>query len=244
VNRRLVAVALLAVTPLTVAAADPRGDAVRCKGVAGGGHPPDLVGALGWLGEEGSSAVWRLSFDRPLVVPDPEEPAFRVDILVRDPTIPALSFDDYRHVNRIVRFDATEKNAPLTLLFLPEGGSAPFNPPILAGRTLTIQVPGRLLLGEDRFGKVDLTRLRWSVVVRDGGRCDLLGNGIPSHRMATVPPPTSSPTGRPLPSATPVPSASNGPVVAVAVAAVGVASLALALLTFFAIRRRAIRRRR
>jgi len=240
VNRRFVAVALLAVAPLTMAAADPRGDAVRCKGVAGPGHPPDLVRALGWLGEEGSSAVWRLSFDRPLLVPDPEAPAFRVDILVHDPTIPALSFDDYRHVNRIVRFDATGRNAPLTLLFLPEGGSAPFNPPIVDGRTLTIQVPGRLLLGEDRFGKVDLTRLRWSVVVRDGGRCDLLGNGIPSLRMATVPSPTSSPAGSPLPSAAPAPSASKAAVVAVAVAALA----ALALLAIFAIRRRAIRRRR
>ena len=233
-NRRFVAVALLAVAPLTIAAADPRGDAVRCKGVTGGGDPPDLVGAVGWLGEEGSSAVWRLSFGRPLVVPDPQEPAFRVDILVHDPTIPALSFDDYRHVNRIVRFDATGKTAPLALLFLPEGGSAPFNPPIVDGRTLTIQVPGRLLLGEDRFGQVDLTRLRWSVVVRDGGRCDLLGNGIPSLRMATVPPPTSSPTGRAVPSATPAPSASS--VNGVAVAAI--AAAALAALALVAIRRR------
>ena len=162
VNRRSVAVALLAVAPLMIAAADPRSDAVGCTGVTGGGHPPDLVRAIGWLGEEGSSAVWRLSFARPLAVPDLVEPAFRVDILVHDPTIPALSFDDYRHVNRIVRFDATAKDAPLALLFLPEGGSAPFNPPIVDGRALTIQVPGRLLLGEDQFGKVDLTRLRWS----------------------------------------------------------------------------------
>ena len=233
-NRRLVAVALLALAPLTVAAADPRGDSVRCKGVAGAGHPPDLVGALGWLGEEGSSAVWRLSFARPLVVPDPQEPAFRVDILVRDPTIPALSFDDYRHVNRIVRFDATSRNASVWILFLPEGGSAPFNPPIVQGRTLTIQVPGRLLLGEDQFGDVHLMRLRWSVVVRDGGRCDLLGNGVPSLRMAPVPPPTSSPTASAVPSVTPAESASNGAVVGVAAMAVA----ALAVLTLFAIRRR------
>jgi hypothetical protein len=234
VNRRFVAVALVAVAPLMIAAADPRADAVRCTGVAGGGHPPDLVGAVGWLGEEGSSAVWRLSFARPLTVPDPEEPAFRVDILVHDPTIPALSFDDYRRVNRIVRFDATAKDAPLTLLFLPEGGSAPFNPPIVDGRTLTIQVPGRLLLGEDRFGEVDLTRLRWSVVVRDGGRCDLLGDGIPTLRMATVPPPTSSPNGSGVPSATPAPSGSG--VAVVGIAAIVVA--ALALVSLVAIRRR------
>jgi len=234
VSRRIAALALILLLPLTLAFADPQGDAVRCKGVRGPGHPPDLVRALGWLGEEGSSAIWQLSFDRPLVVPDPEEPAFRIDVLVRDPRIPTMSLGDYRRVNRIVRFDATARNARLTLLFLPEGGSAFFNPPILEGRSITIEVPGRLLLGEDQFGKVDLTRLRWSVVVRDGGRCDLLGNGIPSHRMATVPPPASSPTASAVPSTMPAPSASSAPVVGV----VAVAVAGLAILSFFALRRR------
>ena len=233
-SRRIAALALILLLPLTLAFADPRGDAVRCKGVSGPGHPPDLVRALGWLGEEGSSAVWQLSFDRPLVVPDPDEPAFRIDVLVRDPRIPTMSLGDYRRVNRIVRFDATARNARLTLLFLPEGGSAFFNPPILEGRSITIEVPGRLLLGEDQFGKVDLTRLRWSVVVRDGGRCDLLGNGIPSHRMATVPPPTSSPTASAVPSTMPAPLASSAPVVGV----VAIAVAGLAILSFLALRRR------
>ena len=145
-SRRIAALALILLLPLTLAFADPRGDAVRCKGVRGPGHPPDLVRALGWLGEEGSSAVWQLSFDRPLVVPDPEEPAFRIDVLVRDPRIPTMSVGDYRRVNRIVRFDATARNARLTLLFLPEGGSAFFNPPILEGRSITIEVPGNASL--------------------------------------------------------------------------------------------------
>jgi hypothetical protein len=233
VSRRIAALALILLLPLTLTFADPRGDAVRCKGVSGPGHPPDLVRALGWLGEEGSSAVWQLSFDRPLVIPDPEGPAFRIDVLVRDPRIPTMSLGDYQRVNRIVRFDATARNARLTLLFLPEGGSAFFNPPIVQGRTLTIQVPGRLLLGEDQFGKVDLTRLRWSVVVRDGGRCDLLGKGIPSQRMANVPPPTSSRAASAVPSTTPAPSASSTPVVAIA--AVAVAALVVSL---FVLRRR------
>ena len=103
-----------------IAAADPRGDAVGCTGVTGAAIRPISSRAIGWLGEEGSSAVWRLSFARPPAVPDPEEPAFRVDILVHDPTIPALSFDDYRHVNRIVRFDATAKDAPLALCSCPK----------------------------------------------------------------------------------------------------------------------------
>jgi len=234
VSRRIAALALIVLLPLTLAAADPRGDAVRCKGERGPGHPPDLVRALGWLGEEGSSAVWQLSFRRPLVVPDPQEPSFRVDVLVRDPRIPTVSLGDYRRVNRIVRFDATARKARLTLLFLPEGGSAFFNPPILEGRTLTIQVPGRLLLGEDQFGRVDLTGLRWSVVVRDGGRCDLLRNGIPSYRMATIAPSTSSPTASAVPSTASAPSASGKPVLGVAAIAV----VALAVVSLFAIRRR------
>ncbi len=105
---------------------------------------------------------------------------------------------------------------------------------MVQGRTLTIQVPGRLLLGEDQFGDVDLMKLRWSVVVRDGGRCDLLGNGVPSLRMAAVAPPTSSPTASAVPSTTPAPSASSSPVVGVAAIAVA----ALAVLTLFALRRR------
>ena len=233
-SRRIAALALIVLLPLTLAVADPRGDAVRCKGVRGPGDPPDLVRALGWLGEEGSSAVWQLSFDRPLVIPDPEEPAFRIDVLVRDPRIPTVSIGDYRRVNRIVRFDATARNARLTLLFLPEGGSAFFNPPTLEGRNITIQAPGRLLLGEDQFGKVDLTRLRWSIVVRDGGRCDLLGNGVPSYRMAAVAPSTSSPTASAGPSTTPAPSASTTLVVGVA----GIAVAALAVMTLYALRRR------
>jgi hypothetical protein len=126
-----------------------------------------------------------------------------VDILVHDPTILALSFDDYRLVNRIVRFDATAKDAPARALVPARRRiGAVQHPPIVDGRTLTIQVPGRLLLGEDQYGKVDLTRLRWSVVVRDGGRCDLLGDGVPALRMAAAPPPTSSPTASGVPSET------------------------------------------
>jgi hypothetical protein len=234
VNRRIAAVVLMVLLPLALAAADPRGDAVACLETHGAGDPPDLIQVMGWLGEEGSTAVWRLTFSRPLQVPDPVDPPFRVDIVVRDPHVPTVSFGDYRRLNRIVRFDAWARNAPVELLFVPEGGHTAFNAPVVDGNTLTIQMPGRSLLGTDLFGRVDLKRLRWSVVVRDGGRCDLLGNGIPSMRMATAPPPTSSPTGSALPSATPASSASN--VAVVAVAAIAVA--ALALLSLVAIRRR------
>jgi MYXO-CTERM domain-containing protein len=234
VSRRIAALALIVLLPLTLAAADPRGDAVPCLRAHGGGNPPDLVAAVGRASEEGSSATWRLIFAHPLRVPDPTDPPFRVDVVIRDPKVPAVSFGDYRDFNRIVRFDATDGNAHLELLFIAEGGHTLFDPPVIDGDTMTIRMPGRLLLGADEFGRAAMQRLRWSVVVRDGGRCDLLGNGIPSYRMATVAPPTSSPTASAVPSTTPAPSASNTPVVGVAAIAVA----GLAVLTLFALRRR------
>lgn len=233
-TRRVAAIALALLAPLALAAADPRGDAVPCLGAHGGGNPPDLVAAVGRASEEGSSATWRLTFAHPLRVPDPTDPPFRVDVVIRDPKVPAVSFGDYRDFNRIVRFDATGGNARLELLFIAEGGHTLFDPPVIEGDTMTIRMPGRLLLGADEFGRAAMQRLRWTVVVRDGGRCDLLGNGVPSLRMATVAPPTSSPTASAVPSTTPAPSASSTPVVGVAAIAVA----GLAGLTLFALRRR------
>jgi hypothetical protein len=98
----------------------------------------------------------------------------------------------------------------------------------------TFDTSGRFISIQDRFGNVDLTRMRWSVVVRDGGRCDLLGDGVPALRMAAAPPPTSAPTGSGVPSETPASPGSRVAIVAVAVIAVA----ALALLSLMAIRRR------
>jgi hypothetical protein len=193
VIRRRAAIAFCLFLPLTLAAADPPGDTVACRGAHGGGQPPDLIEAAGWLGEEGSTAVWRLSFSAPLRVPDPRDPPFRVDIVVRDPRVPSVSVGSYRRFNRLVRWDASAVSAGVELLFVPEGGHTLFDPPAIEGDTMTVQMPGRLLLGTDLFGRVDLRRLRWSVVVRDGGRCDLLGDGSPSLRLAPGPPMFSSP---------------------------------------------------
>jgi hypothetical protein len=197
VIRRIVAAAIVLLSPLLLAAADPPGDTGACRGHGTApGTVPDLVSAEGWIGEEGTSAVWRLRFDAPLQVPDPQMPAFRIDILVRDPTIPSVSFAyrglHYRDLNRIIRFDATSEEQPLELLFIPEGGAAPFDPPAIDGDTLTLQVPGRLLLGEvgDDLGKVDLTEMRWTVVVRDMDACDFLAgdDGRPSRPLEATPP--------------------------------------------------------
>jgi hypothetical protein len=188
VSRRVTAVAICALLPLAMGAADPRRDAVACLGTHRSGSPPDLIEADGWLGEEGSTAVWRMTFAEPLQVPDPVDPPFRVDIVIRDPRVPTVSLGNYERFNRLVRFDATGADARVQLLFVPEGGHTLFDPPVIEGDTLTIQMPGRLLLGTDLFGRVDLQRLRWTVVVRDGGRCDLLGGGPPSLRLARTPP--------------------------------------------------------
>jgi hypothetical protein len=195
VTRRVVAAVICLLQPLALAAADDRGDAVACRGARGPGHPPDLVGADGWVGEEGSTAVWRMAFAEPLEIP---ETPFRVDVVVRDPRVPTISLGNYRRFNRIVRWDASSPGTPVELLFFPEGGHTLFDPPQIQGDTMTIQMPGRLLLGTDRFGRVDLGRLRWTVVVRDGGRCDMLGNGRTSLRLSPQPPPSASaPTDQP-----------------------------------------------
>ncbi len=195
--RRVVAAAIVFSSPLLLAAADAPGDTGACRGYGTApGTVPDLLSAEGWIGEQGTSAVWRLRFAAPLEVPDPQMPAFRIDILVRDPTIPTVSFAyrglHYRDLNRIIRFDATSREQPLQLLFIPEGGAAPFDPPVIDGGTLTLQVPGRLLLGEvgDDLGKVDLTEMRWTVVVRDMDACDFLAgdDGRPSRPLETTPP--------------------------------------------------------
>jgi hypothetical protein len=197
VIRRIVAVVIVLLSPLLLAAGDPPGDTGACRSRGTGtGAVPDLVSADGWIGEQGTSAVWRLRFAGSLPVPDPQMPAFRIDILVRDPTIPTVSFAyrglHYRDLNRIIRFDATSTEQPLALLFIPEGGSAPFDPPVIEGDTLTLQVPGRLLLGEvgDDLGKVDLTEMRWTVVIRDTDACDFLAgdDGRPSRPLEATPP--------------------------------------------------------
>jgi hypothetical protein len=196
--RRVVAVVLCALVPLTLAAADPIGDQVACLGARGPGDPPDMVDAAGWLGEEGSTAVWQLTFVEPLEVPDPTEPPFRVDIVIRDPKVPTVTFGNYRRFNRLVRFDASGRGSRVELLFVPEGGHTIFDPPTIESDTMTIEIPGRLLLGTDLFGRVDLQRLRWTAVIRDGGRCDVLGNGRTSLRLSPQPPPSpSAPTDQP-----------------------------------------------
>jgi hypothetical protein len=175
--------ALLAIVPLVIAASDPQGDVGGCTGGSGSGAP-DLVEARGEIVEMGTSARWELTFAEPLTVPDPVGHPYRVDIAIRDPAAPALSFAYYRNVNRLVRVDATIAH-PTEIYLLPEHATNVFNPPSVAGRTMVIQVPGRTLSAdEEQTGtSPGLESLRWTVIVRDGHGCDFLGNGRPNERF-------------------------------------------------------------
>ena len=113
---------------------------------------------------------------------------FRVDIAIRDPKAPALSFAFYRKVNRLVRVDATVAH-PTEIYLLPEHATNVFNPPAIAGPTMVIQVPGRTLTAdEEQTGtSPGLESLRWTVIVRDGRACDFLGEGRTTERLVPEP---------------------------------------------------------
>jgi hypothetical protein len=179
--------ALLALVPLLIAASDPAGDVAGCTGGAASGAP-DLVDVRGDIVELGTSARWVLMFAEPLVVPDAEGRPFRVDVAIRDPDVRAQSFAYYRDVNRLVRVDATIDH-PTEIYLLPERGTNVFNPPLIEGSSMTIQVPGRTLSDdEDLTGtSPGLESLRWTVIVRDGRACDFLGDGRPTERFVTQP---------------------------------------------------------
>ena len=190
--------ALIGIVPFLVAASDPSGDVAGCRGTAGGGAP-DLIGARGEIVELGTSARWTLTFAEPLVVPDADGHPFRVDVAIQDPDVPPVSFAYYEGVNRLVRVDATIEHAT-EIYLLPEHGTNVFNPPMIEGATMTIQVPGRTLSAdEDLTGtSPGLEALRWTAIVRDGRACDFLGDGRPTERLVTVAEGASSPEPVPV----------------------------------------------
>jgi hypothetical protein len=188
--------ALLAIVPLLMAASDPSGDVAGCRGGSASGAP-DLVEARGEILELGTSARWTLTFAEPLVVPDPAGHPFRIDIAIRDPEVPPVSFAYYVGVNRLVRVDATVEH--LTEIYLlPERGTNVFNRPTIRGATMTIQVPGRTISAdEDLTGtSPGLEALRWTVIVRDGRSCDFLGDGRLTERLVVRPEPQVAATPR------------------------------------------------
>lgn len=193
--------ALLALLPFLIAASDPEGDVRGCSGGAGSGAP-DLIDVHGEIVELGTSARWKLTFADPLIVPDAVGRPFRVDIAIRDPDVPALSFAYFRNVNRLVRVDATVDRRT-EIYLLPERGTNEFNPPIIEGASMTIQVPGRTLTADEELTGTSpgLDALRWTVIVRDGRACDFLGAGQPTERLVTQPSVSPSSEQEPEPDA-------------------------------------------
>ena len=217
--------------PLVIAARDPHDDVVACGSASLDASAPDLVAIEATAQELETAAVWRLTFARPLVVPDPSAPPMRIDILVRDPMIPGTSVDGQRGVNRVVRWDATSADQPVVIKWVPEHSQVSFNPPVIEGNTLELRVPGRILLGESPNGTESVRRLRWSARVSDGPGCDLVGRR-PTLRLQTAG--TSSPPVAPAPatSSDDAGSTSSAPRVLI----VG-GAIVLGLLAFWGLRR-------
>jgi hypothetical protein len=201
--RRGAALAVLAVLPALLAAADPRGDTGPCVGGSGAGDERiDLVHADGTIVEDGDAIRWRIQFAHALPAPDTERLPLRVDIVIRDPTLPAFSFRYYEDLNRIVRFDDVPQPL-LQIALIPEHGANVFEGATLTGGTLMVEVPGRLLVRDQDLKGLGLRRLRWSVIARDERTCDFLGDGRPTHRLQVAPP-------EPAPSLQPPPTAPGG----------------------------------
>lgn len=209
--RRIAALALVAVLPLLVAAKDPRGDVTTCGGGAPVTDPTiDVVAVDGVAAELGTAGVWRITFAKPIPVPDRSGTPLRIDVLVRDPKIAPVTRGDERGMNRIVRWTDTSTDATEEILWVYERSHTSFNPPQIDGRTVELTVPGRILLGEARNGTEFVRRARWSLVVRDGDACDRVGS-VPVYRLRAEPVTTSPTPSHLVPSAAATPVAAEAP---------------------------------
>jgi hypothetical protein len=235
--RRAAALALVAVVPLLTAARDPKGDVVACgSGAAVTDPTADVIAVEGEAAEVGTAAVWRITFATPIPVPDHDGAPLRIDVLVRDPLIAPVTLGDEHGMNRIVRWDDTGADATENVMWVYERSATAFNPPVIDGRTVTMTVPGRILLGEAENGTENVERARWSVLVRDGDACDRVGD-VPVYRLQeedASPSPTVShliPSRSPSPAATD-PRSPTGWVITV------ILLLALTVVPFILLRRR------
>ena len=217
--------ALLAMVPLLLAARDPRGDVTVCGSNLGASGTPDVVSVRASAQELGTAAVWRIRFADPLRVPDPHAPPMVVDVLVRDPKLPAVTLGDERGLNRVVRWVASSPDRPVVIMWVPEHSQTAFNPPVIEGRTLEIRVPGRILLGESPNGTESVRRLRWSVFVHVGDRCDAVGDRPTLRLLASPSSPRPASTGTSASTAPAPPE--NGDSTRVVIGAIGVALLGL-----------------
>ena len=190
-------VALLA--PLLLAVADPQGDLGPCEaGFPSDGRagPIDIVEARGEVIERGMALRFTIVFADPLPVPDDEGRPLRVDVVLRDPDVPTMSFRYYHELNRIVRFDAVP-DPLLQIVLLPERGANIFVGATALGDTLTMTFPGRLITRDRDLEGLSLERIRWGVIARDDDACDVVGAGRPTLRPVEEAMPTPSPTSSP-----------------------------------------------
>jgi hypothetical protein len=192
---------VLVAAPLLLGAADAPGDLVPCEGagIVDGTAPIDILTAKGTTAEDGLALRFTLTFSEPVPLPDEEGSPLRVDVLLRDPTVPDLSVDYYRAVNRIVRFDAVNARAGLAILLLPERAESPFTSGVeVDGERLTLTLPSRMVMQDPDLAGFDYSGLRWTVVARDEDTCDLLGEAArPVHRVKVLdadPDPAPSPS--------------------------------------------------
>jgi hypothetical protein len=206
-RRRTAWLLTLLLAPLLLGWSDPAHDLGPCSGDSGAveSAPIDMVEAVGTSAEEGEAIRFRIAFARPLPVPDERGKPLRVDVLLRDPSVPALTAGPYLRLNRIVRFDAVAEPG-LFILLLPERSATPFAGGVdVAGATLTLTFPARMVMQDPDLEGFDLRRLRWAVVARDERTCDILGGrSEPTRRLKIVgdrvspvpaPPPGTSPAG-------------------------------------------------
>jgi hypothetical protein len=181
---------LACLVPLVLASADPSRDVGPCGPIGGptgtpGDQRVDIVAARALTVENGTALEFSVTFATPLDVPDDEGSPFRVDVVLRDPDVPAVSFRYYRNVNRIIRYDAVP-DALVQILLLPERGANVFAGAAVHGPTLTLTVPGRLVRRDRDLEGLGLRRLRWTVIARDESDCDVLGDGVPDERVRRV----------------------------------------------------------
>ena len=183
---------------MLLAATDPGGDVTACPprgaaaGADAGGDPRiDILGARGEIIERGTALRFTIRFGEAFEAPDAEGTPLRVDILLRDPDVPTVSFRYYRGLNRIVRFDAVPDPA-LQIVLLPEEGANVSLGAVALGDTVTMTLPGRLVTRDADLEGLGLERMRWSVIARDENDCDALGDGRPTERLLAEPSPSAS----------------------------------------------------
>jgi hypothetical protein len=207
--RRLLLLAVLLCAPLLVGFTDPPRDLVSCTGTTAvnAEAPIDILRASGSAIQDGQALVFKVTFAGDLPVPDPGGRPLRMDVLLNDRDVPTVSFEYYRDLNRIVRFDAVTPPM-LQILLLPEKAQNVFSGVHAEGDTLRLELPTRLVARDGDLAGFDLAGLRWTVLSRDGSTCDFLDAARPTLKLDVVS--TSSPGPSSPPSTSPVTDTGGG----------------------------------